>query len=101
MPPAEATKLLTRRHWRGGDVALLEAVAARLGTVRLTSGTPSPGAPAATRVCGVMRANGARFGGWLAMLGGAYLGCGAPADQLVPATQDEYPAGVTARPPNP
>jgi hypothetical protein len=31
MPPADATKLLTRRHWRGGDVALLEAVAARLG----------------------------------------------------------------------
>jgi hypothetical protein len=30
MPPADATKLLTRRHWREGDVALLEAVAARL-----------------------------------------------------------------------
>ena len=31
MPAAEATKLLTRHHWREGDVALLEAVAARLG----------------------------------------------------------------------
>ena len=29
-PAAEATKLLTRHHWREGDVALLEAVAARL-----------------------------------------------------------------------
>jgi hypothetical protein len=31
MPAIEATKLLTRRQWREGDVALLEAVAARLG----------------------------------------------------------------------
>ena len=28
MPPAEATKLLTRHQWREGDVALLEAAAA-------------------------------------------------------------------------
>jgi len=31
MPAAEATKLMTRRQWREGDVALLETVAARLG----------------------------------------------------------------------
>jgi hypothetical protein len=31
MPAEEATKLLTRRQWREGDVALLEAAAARLG----------------------------------------------------------------------
>jgi hypothetical protein len=31
MPAAEATNLLTRRQWREGDVALLEAAAARLG----------------------------------------------------------------------
>jgi hypothetical protein len=31
MPPAEATKLLTRHQWREGDVAQLEAAAARLG----------------------------------------------------------------------
>jgi hypothetical protein len=31
MPPAEATKPLTGRQWREGDVALLEAAAARLG----------------------------------------------------------------------
>ena len=31
MPAAEATKLLTRRQWREGDVALLRAAAARLG----------------------------------------------------------------------
>jgi hypothetical protein len=31
MPPAEATKLLIRRQWREGDVALLKAPAARLG----------------------------------------------------------------------
>src|SRR4051812_49410464 len=31
MPAAEATKLLTRRQWREGDVARLEAAAARLG----------------------------------------------------------------------
>jgi hypothetical protein len=30
MPPVEATKLLTGRQWREGDVALLEAAAARL-----------------------------------------------------------------------
>ena len=37
MPPAEATKLLTRHQWREGDVALLQAAAARLGVQ-----TPSP-----------------------------------------------------------
>ena len=31
MLPAEATKLMTRHQWQEGDVALLEAVAARLG----------------------------------------------------------------------
>ncbi|MFC7478596.1 hypothetical protein ACFQS7_30045 [Dankookia sp. GCM10030260] len=31
MPPAEATKLLTGRQWREGDVALLQVAAARLG----------------------------------------------------------------------
>jgi hypothetical protein len=31
MPPAEATKLLTRRQWREGDVALLTETAKRLG----------------------------------------------------------------------
>jgi hypothetical protein len=31
MPAAEAVKLLTRHQWREGDVALLEAAAARLG----------------------------------------------------------------------
>jgi DNA-binding GntR family transcriptional regulator len=31
MPPDEAVKLLTRHQWRDGDVALLEAAAARLG----------------------------------------------------------------------
>jgi hypothetical protein len=31
MPPAEATKLLTRSQWREDDLARLEAVAARLG----------------------------------------------------------------------
>jgi hypothetical protein len=30
MPAAEATSLLTRRQWREGDVARLEAAAARL-----------------------------------------------------------------------
>src|SRR3954469_20456309 len=31
MPAAEATKLLTHRQWREGDVARLQAAAARLG----------------------------------------------------------------------
>ena len=31
MPPAEATSLMTRHRWREGDVALLQAAAARLG----------------------------------------------------------------------
>jgi hypothetical protein len=31
MPAPEAGKLLTRRHWREGNVELLEAAAARLG----------------------------------------------------------------------
>ncbi len=31
MPAAEAQKLLTRRQWREGDVAALQAAAARLG----------------------------------------------------------------------
>ena len=33
MPTAEATSLLTRRQWREGDVALLKAMAARLGVL--------------------------------------------------------------------
>jgi hypothetical protein len=33
MPAADAAKLLTRHQWREGDVALLEAAAARLGLV--------------------------------------------------------------------
>ncbi len=31
LPPAEAVSLLTRRQWRAGDVAALQAVAGRLG----------------------------------------------------------------------
>ena len=31
MSPAEATRLLSRHQWREGDVALLQAAAARLG----------------------------------------------------------------------
>jgi hypothetical protein len=31
MPAADATSLLTRRQWREGDVARLQAAAARLG----------------------------------------------------------------------
>ena len=31
MPAAEATKLMTGRQWRDGDVARLQAAAARLG----------------------------------------------------------------------
>jgi hypothetical protein len=31
MPPAEAVYLLNRHQWREGDVALLQAAAARLG----------------------------------------------------------------------
>jgi hypothetical protein len=31
MPAAEAAKLMTRHQWREGDVALLQAAAARLG----------------------------------------------------------------------
>jgi hypothetical protein len=31
LPAAEATGLLTRRQWRAGDVAALQAVAERLG----------------------------------------------------------------------
>ena len=38
LPAAEAAKLLTRRQWREGDVALLTAAAARLGV-------PVQGAP--------------------------------------------------------
>jgi hypothetical protein len=33
MPAQEATKLLTRRQWREGDVELLQAAAARLGVL--------------------------------------------------------------------
>ena len=31
LPAAEAVSLLTRRQWRAGDMAVLQAVAARLG----------------------------------------------------------------------
>jgi hypothetical protein len=42
MPPAEAFRLLTRHQWREGDVALLEAAAARLG-VEVPDGVRSIG----------------------------------------------------------
>jgi hypothetical protein len=42
LPVTEATKLLTRHQWREGDVALLEAAAARLGVQ-----VPGPGRPPA------------------------------------------------------
>ena len=38
MPPADATKLLTRHQWRKGDVALLQGAAARLGLTTETKG---------------------------------------------------------------
>ena len=40
MPAAEATKLLTGKQWRAGDVALLEAAATRLG-LQVPSPNPS------------------------------------------------------------
>jgi hypothetical protein len=44
MPAAEATKLLTRHQWREGDIALLEAAAARLGVkVPAPASWPWPG----------------------------------------------------------
>ena len=41
MPAAEAVKLLRGRQWREGDVALLQAAAARLG-VRVPAPAPWP-----------------------------------------------------------
>jgi hypothetical protein len=41
MPAAEATSLLTRHQWREGDVARLQAAAARLGVQVLDQ--PRPG----------------------------------------------------------
>ena len=41
MPVTEATKLMTSKQWRAGDVALLEAAAMRLG---LQVPAPNPGA---------------------------------------------------------
>jgi hypothetical protein len=41
IPTREAAKLLTRHQWREGDVALLEAAAARLG-VRVPAPAPWP-----------------------------------------------------------
>ena len=44
LPPAEAQRLLTRRQWREGDVAALQAVAERLGLdVPLDGLDPSAG----------------------------------------------------------
>jgi hypothetical protein len=40
LPSAEVTQLLTRRHSREGDVARLEAVAARLGVQVLNHSRP-------------------------------------------------------------
>jgi len=40
MPALEATKLLARHQWREGDVALLEAAAARLGVQVPSQGRP-------------------------------------------------------------
>ena len=39
MPAPEAAKLLTRRQWREGDVALLQAAAARLGVPGAQAGS--------------------------------------------------------------
>jgi hypothetical protein len=44
MPATEATSLLTRRQWREGDVARLQAAAARLGVkVPAPASWPWPG----------------------------------------------------------
>ena len=40
MPVTEATRLLTRKRWRDGDIALLEAAAVRLG-MPMPSATPT------------------------------------------------------------
>jgi hypothetical protein len=40
LPATEAAKLLTRKQWREGDVALLEAAAARLGVQVPDQGRP-------------------------------------------------------------
>ena len=42
LPAAEAAGLLTRRQWRAGDVAALQAVATRLGPMLFTLGVQSP-----------------------------------------------------------
>jgi hypothetical protein len=44
MPAIEAIKLLTRHQWREGDVARLEAAAARLGVQVADQGRLPPGA---------------------------------------------------------
>ena len=44
MPAAEATSLLTRHQWREGDVALLQAAAARLGVRCRVHDRPDPDA---------------------------------------------------------
>jgi hypothetical protein len=44
LPTAEAAKLLTRHQWREGDVAMLEAAAARLGVRVPDQGRPLAGA---------------------------------------------------------
>lgn len=43
MPGPEAVKLLSRKQWREGDVAALEAIAVRLGLpTSLTGQAPPP-----------------------------------------------------------
>ena len=54
----------------------------------MTAGTPFARCRRCGIVVGVMRASDARAGGWMALLDRT-CSCGAPADQLVPATQDE------------
>jgi hypothetical protein len=42
LPPAEAVRLLTRRQWRDGDLAALQAVADHLGLVVRLDGLGLP-----------------------------------------------------------
>jgi hypothetical protein len=70
MPAAEANKLLTRSQWREGDVALLEAAAARLGgegAEDVLAAGSVPMSDSVPRSCPYSPGFGARTGlaGWL------------------------------------
>ena len=82
IPPAEATKLLTRHQWREGDVALLEAAVARVGVELPEPASNGDQANQRRCWCGTLIPDGEAAPGRFVAISVADTGTGMPPDVL-------------------